>query len=138
MNSTVKQLLAAFFLVMLDQLSKQWIEGKSFVSHGFGIEYVVNRGAAFGIMQGWTWLLMAVSVVVLVWIIYYYPQEKDKCMRFALVLVFAGTFGNLIDRLSLGYVRDFIAIGAWPNFNFADMYNVIGVVMIMVALMRRK
>ena len=44
----------------------------------------------------------------------------------------AGTIGNLIDRIVFGYVRDFISISIWPSFNLADIFNVIGVILILI------
>jgi len=138
MKVPVKPILLALLLVAADQITKAVTEGKSYMLGSVGIDYVVNRGAAFGVMQGWNWLLIGVSFAVIGWIAIYYHKEKSRLMRYALVFIFSGTFGNLIDRLSLGYVRDFIAIGAWPNFNIADSLNVIGVALVMLTLIRRE
>lgn len=116
-------------LVTLDQITKFIFQGKEYLHKGFGIEYATNTGAAFGILKGNNFFLAIIAIIVIGFIFYYY-KKVDKHERTGLLLILAGTLGNLIDRIFFGYVRDFIALPFWPNFNFADMYNTIGVLIL--------
>ncbi|MEK6864045.1 MAG: signal peptidase II [Nanoarchaeota archaeon] len=138
MEKAFKAGLIAIVLIAIDQLVKVLLVGKKYLIGSYGIEYVENHGAAFGILQGWRWALIIASVLVLIFIAFLYFKEKNKIEKAAFVLIFAGTLGNLIDRVMLGYVRDFIAIGSWPNFNIADSLNVIGALILVYVLVRKK
>ena len=136
---------AAFFItalvvVTLDQLSKLWVRaeiapGESIPDSGFFcLSHVQNSGAAFGLFQDQTLILTLASLVGIAIILYIFsisgklPPLDNIRGKIALGLVFGGTVGNLIDRLSLGYVTDFIDIGLWPIFNIADSAVNIGII----------
>ena len=87
-----------------------------------------NTGAAFGFAQGWGTVFAALAVIVVLLILFYFPQipKDDFYLKLALTLQFAGATGNLIDRLMLGHVTDFISIGRFPVFNVADSCITIG------------
>lgn len=141
MKSSIKLFKAGFIviaLVALDQLSKMLFAGKNYMASCIGIQYAENTGAAFGILQGWNFPLILISIAVLAFLAYFYFKEKKKLEKAAFILIFAGTLGNLIDRVMLGHVRDFIAIGSWPNFNVADSLNMIGVLILVYVLIKRK
>ena len=116
-------MLIIILLIILDQLAKYF----------FG--NVKNYGAAFGILQGYTTFLIIISLIVISVCIYYY---KNKNLRLSLSFILAGTMSNLIDRILLGYVRDFIDLRIWPVFNLADMFNVIGVVLLIYINLKKK
>ena len=118
-------------LIAIDQLSKIILKNKSL---GI-INYQVNYGAAFSILQGYRWLFIAVAVIVIIAIAFYYKKAESKL---PLLLILAGTAGNLIDRVFLGYVRDFIDLKVWPIFNLADSYNVIGAVLLLYLVFKKK
>jgi len=109
-------MLLIILLIILDQATKYLIKG------------IINYGASFGILQGYTTLLIIISSIVSLFCIYYYFKEKN--LRIPLSLVIAGTLGNLIDRIYFGYVRDFIDLKFFPVFNLADSFNVIGVILL--------
>lgn len=96
---------------------------------------VKNYGAAFGLLQGQLLLFIIISFMVIALCIYYYRIKK---LRLPLILILAGTIGNLIDRLFLGYVRDFIDLKIWPVFNLADSLYVIGVALLIYILWKKK
>jgi signal peptidase II len=102
-------------LVLLDQLTK----------YLFG--NVKNYGASFGILQGYTTFLIIFSLIVIFLCSYYY---KHKNLRLALNFILAGTISNLIDRILFSYVRDFIDLKFFPVFNFADVFNCVGVALL--------
>lgn len=102
------------------------------VGRWFALEYAENRGAAFGLFSGLAPLLVVASLAVLAVVIYRHFQDTEPSLwqTTAIALVAGGALGNLIDRVRLGYVVDFIAVGPWPNFNVADSAIAIGVLML--------
>jgi len=141
--------LTALLIVAIDQLSKLWVRsnlaiGESLPETGFfRLTRVHNTGAAFGLFQGSTFVLAIVSFVGIVVILLYalfthrrFPLSDSMLGKIALGLILGGTIGNLIDRLYLGYVIDFIYVGNWwPAFNIADSAVVVGVILFACALL---
>jgi len=115
--------LLALIIVLFDQASKYLVlYFKPAISLGvLKIHLIKNTGAGFGILKNQTGLLLLISFVVALSIIFFYkkiPSDKFSQVFFSLFL--AGTVGNLLDRLILRYVIDFIDLGFWPAFNIAD------------------
>ncbi len=146
-------LLVAAIVVILDQLSKEWvrvnIEKYSYIipipqfGKYFVIEHVMNTGAAFGIMQNRNYLLTVVVIGVIVAILDYSPRipPDQKLIRVFLGMQLGGALGNLIDRFVQGHVTDFIRIGIpgvyyWPSFNIADSAVIVGVIGLGVIIVR--
>ena len=140
-----------FFLITLlvvagDQLSKLWVRSYSesqtiFEAGLFRIIRAHNTGAAFGLFQDQSLLLTIIaliSVVVMLVLVFLFSRHlsflSKKSSRLALGLVLGGTIGNLIDRIHLGYVTDFIDIGIWPAFNIADSAITVGVILFAYSL----
>ena len=125
--------------LLVDQLSK-WVvtttlQGRSPVRLLGGavyLEYTRNSGAAFSVFQNGGVLFAVVAVAVSLAILVLYPRVAYGPMatRTALALVLGGALGNLLDRLRLGYVVDFIDLRWWPVFNLADSGIVLGVVLL--------
>jgi signal peptidase II len=141
-------LLVAALVIFLDQWSKTWLQsvlvpGQSVPETGFfRLTYAQNTGAAFSIFYGKTAILTYVSVVGSLLILIftfslarYFPGLQTRWNIAALGLMMGGTAGNLIDRFTLHYVRDFIDVGPWPVFNLADSCIVVGVIMFATAIM---
>lgn len=112
-------------LLLLDLFSKFLTVGKDFVLiEGFlGINYVQNTGGIFGFFKNYNVFFIFLSVIVLV-IMYLMIKDYGYNLEFAIIV--PGVLGNLVDRVYLGYVRDFINIYFWPVFNLADMFLVVG------------
>lgn len=97
-----------------------------------------NPGAAFGTLQhvGNLFFIIISAVAILVVAVILAKSPKNK-KPIGLVLVLSGAAGNLIDRLALGHVRDFIDVHAgshhWPAFNFADSYLSIGIILLLIS-----
>jgi len=91
-------------------------------------EYVENSGAAFGILAGQTMLLAALAIAITAVFLYAMREEiaRHWGLLVAVGMVIGGALGNLIDRVRLGYVVDYIAVGVWPKFNIADSCVVLG------------
>ena len=94
------------------------------------LTYVQNRGAAFGLFQDQTYFFVVVGVVVVGAIVasYRYIPEPSWLLNVSLGLQMGGAIGNLIDRIRVGYVVDFIDLTFWPVFNIADSAISVGVV----------
>jgi signal peptidase II len=137
----ITALILAVSITLLDQLTKFLVsETKSFlqiIPGFFNIHYVENTGAAFGILQGKLEFLAIVSTIaigVLVFLIFH-ERPPRWSMLIALGCILGGTCGNLIDRVRLRYVVDFLQFYItlaqktyyWPSFNVADTFISIGV-----------
>jgi signal peptidase II len=98
------------------------------------LDYTVNTGAAFGIVRNGDVLFALVAIVVSAGILIYYRRVAGRPLfvRAALGLILGGAVGNLIDRVRLGYVVDFIDLRWWPVFNLADSAIVIGVLLLVL------
>jgi len=133
-------LLIVTLVVALDQFSKQWIRnnvplGGSLPAMGqLTIVHVQNTGSAFGLFTDQAFLLSIVAVAGLVVVLMFFRYLKQLGLAggIALSLIFAGALGNLVDRLRLGHVTDFIYVRLWDNFywpafNVADSSIVVGV-----------
>ncbi len=95
-----------------------------------------NSGAAFGSFQNGNSVFTVLAILVICAIIYYYPrvEEGDWTLRLAMGLQLGGAAGNLVDRLLMQKVTDFISIGNFPVFNIADSSISIGVVVLLLGV----
>ena len=95
-----------------------------------------NTGAAFGIFPAGGLIFTVVAVVVSAAILYYYPLvARDQIgLRIALPMQLGGAIGNLVDRLTIGTVTDFISVGPVPVFNVADASITVGVAVLVVVM----
>lgn len=131
-------------LILADQLTKLWAlaelrgsEGISVITGIFELQYLENRGAAFGILQNHQVLFLLITVLVAVLLTYIYariPDDKKYIpLRICYVLLMAGAFGNMIDRAFRGYVVDFFYFKLidFPIFNVADIYVTVTMVLLM-------
>ena len=140
--------MLSFSVIIIDQITKYFAveklalhEVKS-IYEGFNLILIYNEGAAFSFLSdagGWQrWFLIGVSCVVCVFIVVWMYQSisKSKCLLAGLSLILGGALGNLWDRLSLGYVVDFIEVYYkdlyWPAFNIADSAITIGAILLIL------
>ena len=95
------------------------------------IEYAENRGIAFGLLQGQTVLVSLAAIIVVVVSVRRYRQMRrvPAAVALSVGLIVGGAIGNLLDRVRLGYVVDFISVSIWPNFNIADAAITLGVLL---------
>ena len=95
-----------------------------------------NRGAAFGIFQEGSMVFTVLAFVVSAAIIYYYPQvsRQDWPLRLAMSMQLGGAIGNLMDRLTIGHVTDFVSVGTFPVFNIADASISVGCVILLLGV----
>ena len=99
-----------------------------------------NSGAAFGSFQNGNSVFTVLAIVVILAILYYYPRvdARDWTLRLAMGLQLGGAAGNLIDRLQMSRVTDFISIGSFPVFNVADSAISIGVAVLLLGVWMRE
>ena len=98
------------------------------------LQYLENRGSAFGILQNQKFFILFVGItflIVLLFFLFKLPQQKKYCiLHILLASIIAGGIGNMIDRFRLDYVVDFISFVLinYPIFNVADIYVVVGTI----------
>jgi signal peptidase II len=99
-----------------------------------------NSGAAFGSFQNGNTVFTILAILVILAILYYYPRvdPRDWTLRLAMGLQLGGAAGNLIDRLQMGRVTDFISIGTFPVFNVADSAISVGVAVLLLGVWQRE
>lgn len=148
MNKKVKNYLFLFIvaglLTVLDQWTKALVRNSlplgsiwspwEWLTSYARIVHWKNTGVAFGMFQGMGTVFAILAAIVSVIIIYYYPRVagESRTLRIAMSLQLAGALGNFIDRVTIGYVTDFISIGNFPVFNIADACISSGVVILLV------
>jgi signal peptidase II len=121
-------------LVGIDQITKVIFASRDFFFGPVKISMVKNFGLPFNIQTSSKVSLLIVAACLILLVGYFYvKQEKfTKLQSLGLSLVFAGAIGNIIDRVFLGHVRDFIDLGLGFVFNFADVIIVLGLVLLFV------
>ena len=135
--------LISLAVVAADQLTKYLVRanmdlGQSIPHTGFvRLTYATNTGGAFGLFANQTFLLALAAVIAIAALVLYlrYLPPSSRLLKVGLGLLLGGAVGNLIDRVRLGEVTDFIDIGAWPVFNLADSAIVVGTVLIVFYLL---
>ena len=102
----------------------------------FELHFLMNRGAAFGILQNHPYFFAVITCFVLCVLVYAYLKipfvKRHTLLRLLLVLLMAGAVGNLVDRIRQGYVVDFFYFKLidFPIFNVADCYVVVSVILL--------
>ena len=128
--------------VIADQLTKQVVArtlavGESVdIVRPFSIHHVENSGIAFGLFSSRTTVVIGVTAVAVGWMLWFFARSgrRHPVLPVALGRVLGGSVSNLIDRVRLGRVTDFLDFGAWPAFNLADTFIVVGVAVLFGAL----
>ena len=144
----------SFVIVILDQLSKKIILANMAlrdiveVTPFFDIVHLHNYGAAFSFLHnagGWQrYFLSTISIAVSIALPFYIKKNKhDILLAMGLTLILGGAIGNLVDRLFLGYVVDFLSLHIddifyWPAFNIADSAITLGVILLIYDALKKK
>ena len=102
----------------------------------FSIHHVHNSGIAFGFFASATSIVIVVTAIAVGWMLLFFSRSgaRHPVLPVALGLVLGGSLGNLLDRVRLGYVTDFLDFRFWPAFNLADVFIVVGVAILFGAL----
>ena len=135
-------LVVAAAAVFADQLTKQIIGrtlavGESVEILGpFSIHHVENSGIAFGFFSSRTTVVIAITAIAVAWMVWFFARagRRHPVLPVGLGLVLGGSVANLVDRIRLGRVTDFLDFDAWPAFNLADTFIVVGVAVLFGAL----
>jgi signal peptidase II len=139
--------LVAILAVLTDQISKMLVESRMVLGQSipvmggfFRLTFIKNAGGAFGIFFGGGWFYLAASIVAAAMIFFYLRRlpAEQILPRFSLALILGGALGNLVDRLRVGVVTDFLDFGIgrlrWPVFNLADAFVTVGVVLFFLSM----
>ena len=135
-------------LIGLDQIIKYWalnslkeVNSIPVINNIFSLTYVENRGAAFGMLQNNQSIFILVAAVASCFGLYYLHSKKVKNLgKIGLVLVISGAIGNLIDRVRLGFVVDYLDFHIiWSYvFNLADCFVVVGTILLCLYIITSK
>lgn len=143
-------------IVILDQISKYLVqkimhlhESIIVINTFFSLTYIRNRGAAFGLLSdkgdGFRFIFFFITSVIalfILWYLFFRPYKSDLATQIGISLISGGAIGNLIDRIRLGEVVDFLDfyIGNyhWPAFNIADSAITIGIAIFFLCNLIRK
>ncbi|MDR2924625.1 MAG: signal peptidase II [Azoarcus sp.] len=142
-------------VIVLDQATKQWVLAlaETHFAHArrvevtffFDLVLAFNRGAAFSFLaehSGWQrWFFAVLALAVSVWLLaLIWQHRRERLLPFAFALIVGGAIGNVIDRLNIGAVVDFLSFHAgayyWPAFNLADSAITLGVALMLIAQFR--
>ncbi len=135
----------ATLVVFFDQLIKYFVDTHMAVHQSIPVvhnvlyfTYVQNFGAAFGMLSGKrAWLIIFTFIAFIFILLFHKTMGDDPLLKWALPLLIGGAIGNLLDRLRLGYVIDYVDFIIWPTFNLADMCIVVGVGLMVLQMIRK-
>ena len=140
-------LAAAAAVALLDQLSKWWIVERVMdpprvleVTGFFNLMLIYNRGVSFGLLDSEAalvpWLLSGLAVAIVIGLVVWLRQIEGRWPGVAVGFIVGGAVGNVVDRLRLGAVIDFLDLHwagfHWPAFNLADGAITLGVALLLV------
>jgi signal peptidase II len=132
----------ALAAVAADQLTKHIVASQLALGDGvhvlgpFWIHHVRNSGIAFGFFSQATAVVIVLTGLAVAWMLVYFARSgaRHPILPVALGLVIGGSTSNLLDRVRLGYVTDFLDLRWWPSFNLADSFIVVGVLVLLATL----
>lgn len=135
----MRVLCIAIITLVLDQLTKLGIrdgmmlhESIPVIPGVFHITYILNRGAAFGILENQRWLFLAIAGVLIAVYAWFHKKVPNHWLVQAGVgMLLGGAIGNALDRYRSGAVTDFFDFRVWPVFNVADIGICVGVALVL-------
>ncbi len=134
-------------IFVVDQLVKHLVTGSMHLGESipvikgiFHITYVLNPGAAFGMLehQRWVFILVAVTVLLVAGIFYSKLKRESNLLQAGAGLLLGGAVGNLVDRIQTGLVVDFLDFRIWPVFNIADIAICVGAGILILDMWQRR
>jgi signal peptidase II len=125
-----------------DQLTKQVVArtlplgDETHIAGPFSIHHVQNSGIAFGLFSQATEIVIVLTGLAVAWMLVFFARSgrRHSILPVALGFVLGGSVSNLVDRVRLGHVTDFLDLRWWPAFNLADTFIVVGVAILFAAL----
>ena len=144
--------ISAIVAFLLDLISKEIVShymtynlSISVIGNFFRLTFLRNRGIAFGLLGGFSNILIWVSLLVIIIILFAFKDIKEQkpIVKISLGLILGGALGNLLDRIRFGSVRDFLDFGLnsnlrWPVFNIADSAVFVGIIFIILFYREKK
>jgi signal peptidase II len=140
-NKTLLKIALGASSFIIDQVSKTWVLKNCSV--GISVPLIPrflyltlteNKGIAFGALSAFNSLFLSLlSLTIVVLLVYFWREHSPY-----LYLIVGGALGNILDRIRLGYVVDFIHIRFWPVFNLADICILLGVVLTLISTAKKK
>lgn len=140
--------LAIIALLAIDFFSKRWalnylrpIGNAGFIPGFLELQYVENRGAAFGILSGRLLPVIIITPIIVILVFYIYikslVQPRLRAFRIVCILFISGSLGNFIDRIAYGYVVDFFnfLFIRFPVFNVADIYLTVSTFLLLLLML---
>ena len=135
--------LVAGAAILADQITKHLVASQLAVGEAvnvvgpFSIHHVHNSGIAFGLFDRATGMVIALTSVAVLWMLVFFARSgaRHPVLPVALGLLIGGSVSNLLDRVRLGHVTDFLDLRYWPAFNLADMCIVVGVVVLVSTML---
>ena len=147
-KNSILACISILLLIGLDQIVKFLITSHMalydtipVIKQVFHITYIQNKGAAWGSLQGKRYFLLAITILVLAFLVYFYVRmlklNRYKDLRILFIFVFSGAVGNMIDRIRLGYVIDMFDFRLinFPVFNVADIYVTCSMIILLVFIL---
>ncbi|MBI4050985.1 MAG: signal peptidase II [Elusimicrobia bacterium] len=137
--------MVLLIIFLLDRLTKSWAstvliqKGSIPLLPFFHLTYVENTGAAFGVLRGQNLLFIFIALGLLTMLLFFRRQISGNSpwSKWGVLLVIGGALGNLYDRISLGYVIDFLDFRVWPVFNVADSCVSMGIALMALGTVRK-
>lgn len=143
-----KKFIISIIVFVIDQVSKSIIstylkinDSVEIIKDFFYIRYINNTGASWGILENNRVLLIILSIIAIIILLRYMNFfKKTNLNKFGFGFLFGGILGNLSDRVLFGYVKDFfdfiIFNYDFPVFNIADIFIVLGVIILIISILR--
>ena len=141
----ISLIIVSLFLAALDQLTKYFVvknfelgQQRKVIGDAVVLTYIRNTGTAWSLLSGKTILLLIVTVIVMALLVYIYNNiityDRYNIVRYLIMAVMGGAIGNMIDRVRLQYVVDFIyfKIINFPVFNVADIFVTVSIFILMI------
>jgi signal peptidase II len=149
LKTWIVPLVVSAVVLLLDQLAKAWVVAAlgpatmttfiPVIGDSVRIAYSHNTGVAFSLFTGHPELLTVTALLIIAGAIYFYATQLPNhrtLVQVIMGLIMGGAFGNLTDRVRLGYVVDFIQVGWFPIFNLADSAISVGAALLMLQFIR--
>lgn len=135
----MKKIILPILIILFDQITKFVIEKYLYfkqvtiINNILLFTYVQNRGGAWGIFNNIPLLFIVLVPMVVIGMFFYIHRSKNKLEIISISMIIGGALGNYIDRLFRGYVVDFMDFRIWPVFNVADIFVVVGGILLILS-----
>lgn len=139
--SKKKSFIIIFLVILIDQLTKFIMIDKkiSVIPNFLELNYTQNTGMAFSLANNYLWIITILNIIIIGVLIYVLIKCKNY-IRVPITLIIAGATSNLIDRISRGFVIDFIKVKLFnfPTFNVADILIVVGTIFLILLILKNR